>query len=150
MLIVIIQHSVVCTWLRHQTNVVLIAAIPIQCVAHTRVSITTANINAGLLHFKAHLTFKCWTLFVWCSYTLTTPAAIIINFPFCHSMPGASDVRSSCRIVPGLTKEQLALCYRATDVTRAALDGLDLAIRECQSQVWRHQHCLTHKCDEIN
>lgn len=47
----------------------------------------------------------------------------------------ASDVRSSCRIIPGLTKEQLDLCYRANDVTRAALDGLDLAIRECQSQV---------------
>lgn len=118
------------------------------CRAHAWIH-NDSNINAGLLHFKAHLSSKCWTLFVWCFYTLTT-AAIIINFPFCHSMPGASDVRSSCRIVPGLTKEQLALCYRATDVTRAALDGLDLAIRECQSQVWRHQHCLTHKCDEIN
>lgn len=51
-------------------------------------------------------------------------------------MLDASDVRSSCRIVPGLTKEQLDLCYRANDVTRVALDGLDLAMRECQSQVY--------------
>lgn len=47
----------------------------------------------------------------------------------------ATDVRSSCRTVPGLTKEQLDVCYRANDVTRVALDGLDLAVRECQSQV---------------
>lgn len=46
-----------------------------------------------------------------------------------------SDIRSSCRIVPGLSREQLDLCYKANDVTTAALDGLDLAIRECQLQV---------------
>lgn len=46
-----------------------------------------------------------------------------------------SDIRSSCRIVPGLSREQLDLCYKASDVTLAALDGLDLAIRECQLQV---------------
>lgn len=45
------------------------------------------------------------------------------------------DVRATCRTVPGLTKEQLELCYRASDVTSAALDGLELAIKECQYQV---------------
>lgn len=58
---------------------------------------------------------------------------ILVSFDF--SMLCASDVRSSCRIVPGLTKAQMDLCYRANDVTRAALDGLHLAMRECQSQV---------------
>lgn len=46
-----------------------------------------------------------------------------------------SDIRSSCRIVPGLSREQLDLCYKANDVTIAALDGLDLAVHECQLQV---------------
>lgn len=46
-----------------------------------------------------------------------------------------TDTRSLCRIVPGLTKEQLELCHHANDVTRAALDGITLAIRECQTQV---------------
>lgn len=62
-----------------------------------------------------------------------------ILLPFESSVLCASDVRTSCRIVPGLTKEQLALCYRANDVTRAALDGLELAMGECQSQVQLHQ-----------
>lgn len=35
----------------------------------------------------------------------------------------------------GLSREQLNICYRANDVTIAALDGLDLAVRECQFQV---------------
>lgn len=46
-----------------------------------------------------------------------------------------SDVRTICRTVPGLTKEQLELCYRANDVTTAAIDGLELAVKECQQQV---------------
>jgi len=37
--------------------------------------------------------------------------------------------------VPGLTKDQVELCYKASDVTAAALEGLDMAIRECQIQV---------------
>lgn len=48
----------------------------------------------------------------------------------------SSDIRSSCKIVPGLSREQLDLCYKANDVTMTALDGLDLAIRECQAQVF--------------
>lgn len=46
-----------------------------------------------------------------------------------------SDFRTICRTVPGLTKEQLELCYRANDVTTAAIDGLELAVKECQLQV---------------
>lgn len=53
------------------------------------------------------------------------------------------DIRSTCRIIPGLSREQLNLCYKANDVTIAALDGLDLAMRECQLQV-NHQAC-THR-----
>lgn len=71
-------------------------------------------------------------------------------FLFC-SMLSLSDVRSSCRIVPGLSKKQLELCYRANDVTSSALDGLDLAIRECQTQV-NFSFCFVNEivCCKIN
>lgn len=45
------------------------------------------------------------------------------------------DIRTRCNSIPGLTREQIKLCYQATDVTTIALDGLDLAINECQLQV---------------
>ncbi|XP_058977366.1 protein Wnt-10b [Musca domestica] len=56
-----------------------------------------------------------------------------------HCLP---DGRATCRSVPGLTKDQLELCYKASDVTTAALEGLDLAIRECQTQFqWHRWNC---------
>lgn len=65
-----------------------------------------------------------------------------------------SDIRSSCQIVPGLSREQLDLCYKANDVTIAALDGLDLAMHECQLQVLLSAEHLvsitTHKQIENN
>lgn len=41
----------------------------------------------------------------------------------------------SCKTVPGLTRTQLDLCYRLSDVTLAAVEGLELAVQECQYQV---------------
>lgn len=52
------------------------------------------------------------------------------------------DIRSTCRIIQGLSREQLDLCYKANDVTIAALDGLDLAMRECQLQVIKYTHLV--------
>ena len=46
-----------------------------------------------------------------------------------------SDVRAACKSVPNLTKQQLDICYRANDVTLAAVEGLELAVRECEHQV---------------
>ena len=63
-----------------------------------------------------------------CTYTINNDKTLFSRFAM-------SDIRSTCRTIPGLTKEQLDLCYRANDVTSVALDGLDLAIRECQYQV---------------
>lgn len=48
---------------------------------------------------------------------------------------GLLDVRASCRTVPNLSREQLELCYRASDVTMASIEGLELAVQECQHQV---------------
>lgn len=52
-----------------------------------------------------------------------------ISFTTCN-------VRSSCKLMSGLSREQLDICYKANDVTMAALEGLDLAVRECQFQVF--------------
>ncbi|XP_055918641.1 protein Wnt-10b [Eupeodes corollae] len=52
------------------------------------------------------------------------------------------DARATCRSVPGLSKDQLELCYKASDVTLTALEGLELAIRECQVQFqWHRWNC---------
>ncbi|CRK93532.1 CLUMA_CG007065, isoform A, partial [Clunio marinus] len=53
-----------------------------------------------------------------------------------------NDVRASCKTVPNLTKAQLELCYRANDVTMAAIEGLELAVKECQHQFrWNRWNC---------
>lgn len=41
----------------------------------------------------------------------------------------------------GLSREQLDICYKANTETMAALEGLDLAVRECQHQV-RHSDTI--------
>lgn len=46
-----------------------------------------------------------------------------------------NDVRAMCRTYPGITKEQLELCYRASDVTAVAMEGLMQGVKECQYQV---------------
>lgn len=45
------------------------------------------------------------------------------------------DVRSTCRKLPGLTKEQLELCYKASELTTVAIEGLEIGVKECQFQV---------------
>ncbi|XP_059617197.1 protein Wnt-10a [Phlebotomus argentipes] len=51
-------------------------------------------------------------------------------------------IQTTCRTIPGFTKEQIELCLRANDVTMAALDGLELAIQECQNQFrWHRWNC---------
>lgn len=73
-------------------------------------------------------------------FRLPCPFPTAVSFNWCvylcfRIMYTTSDIRSSCRIIPGLSREQLDLCYKANDVTISALDGLDLAMRECQLQV---------------
>lgn len=66
-----------------------------------------------------------------------------------NSLKNPFDIRTKCNAIPGLTREQVQLCYQATDVTLIALDGLDLAIHECQSQVRRAEkrggECATQR-----
>ncbi|XP_055376624.1 protein Wnt-10a [Condylostylus longicornis] len=67
---------------------------------------------------------------------------ILILLASVECLYGTPDGRAMCRSVPDLTKDQLDLCYKASDVTLAALEGLELAIRECQIQFqWHRWNC---------
>lgn len=47
-----------------------------------------------------------------------------------------------CRSFPGLSKEQLDLCHRHPEITSAAVQGLQLAVHECQFQFqWNRWNC---------
>lgn len=56
--------------------------------------------------------------------------------------PVSDTVRTACRSIPGLTRDQLDLCQRASDVTALAIGGLDMAVAECQHQFrWHRWNC---------
>ena len=44
-----------------------------------------------------------------------------------------------CKNFPGLSKKQLELCFRYPDVMSAAVQGLQLAVNECQFQFQKHR-----------
>nr|CAD7585778.1 unnamed protein product [Timema genevievae] len=47
-----------------------------------------------------------------------------------------------CKTFPGLSKEQLELCHRYPDVTMTAVEGLQMAVDECQYQFqWHRWNC---------
>lgn len=47
-----------------------------------------------------------------------------------------------CKTLPGLSKEQTEICHQYPDVTSTAMDGLQLAIEECQYQFqWHRWNC---------
>jgi len=44
-----------------------------------------------------------------------------------------------CKNFPGLSKKQLELCFRYPDVMASAIQGLQLAVTECQYQFQKHR-----------
>ncbi|KAJ3653859.1 hypothetical protein Zmor_013090 [Zophobas morio] len=44
-----------------------------------------------------------------------------------------------CQTTPGLRRPQVELCRRLPDVTGAALQGLQVAVKECQHQFRHHR-----------
>lgn len=47
-----------------------------------------------------------------------------------------------CKTFPGLSKDQIEICHQYPDVTSTAMDGLQLAIEECQYQFqWHRWNC---------
>lgn len=49
------------------------------------------------------------------------------------------EAASICHTVPGLTKEQMELCFRNPEATAVALQGLSLATDECAYQMNKHR-----------
>ncbi|KAG5898723.1 hypothetical protein JTB14_020917 [Gonioctena quinquepunctata] len=56
-----------------------------------------------------------------------------------HSYYASYMDTTTCRTVPGLTKDQIDLCYRQPDATLVALQGLNQAVNECQYQFQGHR-----------
>lgn len=44
-----------------------------------------------------------------------------------------------CRTIPGLTREQMELCFKNPDATKVALQGLSLAVDECAFQMSKNR-----------
>jgi hypothetical protein len=49
------------------------------------------------------------------------------------------EATSVCHTIPGLTKEQMQLCFKSPDATRIALQGLNLAADECAFQMSKNR-----------
>lgn len=83
------------------------------------------------------LSFRCGTAAV----VLVAAAAVAVAVTV-RADTASDNLRTACRTIPGLTRDQLDLCQRASDVTTVALAGLALAVRECQHQFrWHRWNC---------
>lgn len=49
------------------------------------------------------------------------------------------DATRYCLSIPGLTRSQLKLCYQQPDAVSVAIEGLQLAVKECQHQFQGHR-----------
>ncbi|KAJ8867610.1 hypothetical protein PR048_031413 [Dryococelus australis] len=65
---------------------------------------------------------------------------ITIGLPWFSSSQHTYHVSSAvCKTLPGLSRQQLDMCRRHPDVALAAVEGLQLAVDECQHQFQRHR-----------
>lgn len=56
-----------------------------------------------------------------------------------------------CRTIPGLTRSQLKLCHQQPDAMAVALEGLEIAMNECQYQFQGHRwNCSSSTANKRN
>ncbi|XP_018917980.1 protein Wnt-10a [Bemisia tabaci] len=73
-----------------------------------------------------------WGLFILLNFLLLLFFGVGESRLFVERFPVGSAV---CKVLPGMSKEQLALCYRNPDVIMAAVEGIHMAVDECKFQL---------------
>lgn len=55
-----------------------------------------------------------------------------------------------CRTIPGLTREQIGICFKSPEATKIAVQGVSLATKECAIQMKHHRWNCSSLQENLN